>query len=156
MQSSEFDSYFKHFPYLHERFSGIFSIDTVPKKLKNRHFCIVNTDISSKNGSHWFTILHHNKLSYEIFDSLSVNLDKEKLLKTYLKFNTNYLDVNETQFQPNDSISCGKYCIYYIIQRMYNLDLDYCDFLCETFDSDLSKNEKLISEFCADVLENRY
>lgn len=39
---------------------------------------------------------------------------------------------------------------------MYNLDLDYCDFLCETFDSDLSKNETLVNNFCSDILDDRY
>ena len=154
MQSSEFDNYFKFFPYLHERCSGIFSIDRVPKKLNYRHFCIVNVDIASGVGSHWFTILRCNKSSYEVFDSLSVDLEKEKLFKKYLKFDC--LEANETQFQSNDSISCGKFCIYYIVHRMYNLDLDYCDFLCETFDPDFSKNEKLVTTFCADILENQY
>jgi hypothetical protein len=156
MQSSEFEIYFKHFPYLNERFSGVFSIDTVPKKLKNRHFCIVNTDVASENGSHWFAIICHNKSLYELFDSLSINSEKETKLKKFLKFNTNFLEVNETQFQLNESILCGNFCVYYLIQRMYNLDLDYCDFLCETFDSDLSKNELLVTKFCADVLDDRY
>jgi hypothetical protein len=156
MQSSDFETYFKHFPYLNERFTGVFSIDNVPKKLNYRHFCIVNTDVAKENGSHWFTILRHNKLSYEIFDSLSINSEKENNLKHFLKFNSDFLEVNDSQFQLNDSISCGKFCIFYIIKRIYNLDLDYCNFLCETFDSDLSKNETLVNNFCSDILDDRY
>ncbi len=156
MQSSEFETYFKHFPYLNERFTGVFSIDKVPKKLKNRHFCIVNTDIASENGSHWFTILCHSKSMYEVFDSLGINGEKEKKLKTFLKLHPDVLEVNETQFQLNESILCGKFSIYYVIQRMYNLDLDYTDFLCETFDSDLSKNENLVTKFCEDILNDHY
>jgi hypothetical protein len=120
MQSSEFEKYFKHFPNLSERFIGVFSIDKVPKSLNYRHFCIVNTDISSEDGSHWFVILRNKKSSYEVFDSLSITSEKEHLLKNYLTFKTRFLEVNETQFQANSSTACGKFCIYYIIQRFDN------------------------------------
>ena len=39
---------------------------------------------------------------------------------------------------------------------MYNLDLDFYDFLCEIFEIDLDKNEQLVNSFCADILEDRY
>jgi hypothetical protein len=53
MESSEFESYFKHFPYLKNHNIGVFSINTIPKNIKYRNFCIINTDISTGSGKHW-------------------------------------------------------------------------------------------------------
>ena len=57
MQTSDFDKYFTTFPYLKKHFKGVFAINTLPKTLKFREFCIVNTDLSSGHGIHWFLIL---------------------------------------------------------------------------------------------------
>ena len=41
---------------------GVFAINTLSKiSLKNRQFCIVNTDFSSGPGIHWFAIIRTNK-----------------------------------------------------------------------------------------------
>ena len=60
MQTSDFDKYFTTFPYLKKHFKGVFAINTLPKSLKFREFCIVNTDLSSGHGIHWFLILKVN------------------------------------------------------------------------------------------------
>jgi hypothetical protein len=117
MQSTEFEQYFDFFPYLKKRFCGVFSIDTMPKNISYRHFCIVNTDLSTNSGRHWVVVLRNKKTSFEIFDSLGVTLEKEEILKQHSKFNIKYFDVNQSQFQQNNTSSCGHYCIYYSIQR---------------------------------------
>jgi hypothetical protein len=78
MQSSDFEKYFNFFPNLKARLIGIFSIDTIPKKLKYRHFCIVNTDLSSNSGIHWFVLLQHEKKSIEVFDRSMLKICKNK------------------------------------------------------------------------------
>ena len=61
MQSSDFEKYFILFPNLKKHFTGVFAIDTLPKSLKLRHFCVCNTDVSSGAGVHWFCLLKTNK-----------------------------------------------------------------------------------------------
>ena len=48
---------------------------------------------------------------------------------------------NESQFQNNDSNTCGLFVLYFAILRMHNLDLNFEEILEEIFDKDLLKNE---------------
>ncbi len=57
MQGNEFFQYFEKFPYLNKHFRGIFAIDTIPKVLKYREFCICNTDKSTGNVFIGFVLL---------------------------------------------------------------------------------------------------
>ena len=61
MQSSDFEKYFVTYPFLKKHFRGTFSINTIPTSIKIRDFCVVNTDLSSGPGIHWFFILKTNK-----------------------------------------------------------------------------------------------
>ena len=117
MEASEFQQYFNVFPYLTKHFVGIFSLNKIPLKLKYRHFCIVNTALSNSRVGHWFVILNNDKNNIEIFDSLGIDSKKEDDLKNFCKIRTKNLIVNETSFQANESISCGKFCIYFAINR---------------------------------------
>jgi hypothetical protein len=45
MQSSDFNNFFLKFPYLSKHFYGIFSINTLPKKIPMKKFIICNTEI---------------------------------------------------------------------------------------------------------------
>jgi hypothetical protein len=78
MQSSDFENYLNFFPHLKDRLIGIFSIDTIPKRLKFRHFCIVNTDLSTNSGIHWFVLLRNGKNSVEVFDRFIFKIPKKK------------------------------------------------------------------------------
>ena len=78
MQGSEFVEYFEKNPILKKQFKGVFAIDTLPKSLKYRNFCICNTDKSSGNGFHWFCFLRSSKETIECFDSLGINKEKKE------------------------------------------------------------------------------
>jgi hypothetical protein len=121
MQGSEFQTYFDKFPNLKKKFSGVFSIDTLPKRLKDRTFCICNTDTHNGVGKHWICFIKVEKI-VECFDSLGISSEKKTLLKEFCHFNAKRINFNETQFQKNDSSTCGLFCIYFIIER--------CDFEC--------------------------
>jgi hypothetical protein len=117
MQGSEFEQYFKFFPNLKRKFKGIFSIDTIPKSLALRQFCIINTDLSINSGRHWFVMFKISKSCLEVFDSLGIDSEKEISLKNYCKMKINHLNVNLSKFQSNDSVNCGLFCVFYIIHR---------------------------------------
>jgi hypothetical protein len=50
MQGTDLIQYFDNYEELKKTFDGIFSIDTLPKTIKLRHFVICNTDIKSGKG----------------------------------------------------------------------------------------------------------
>ena len=130
---------------------GYFS-DTLPKTIKYRHFCICNTDVKSGEGKHWICFVRNHKNNVELFDSLGVDSEKSLLLKKYCKFRVNKLVFNETAFQDRTSDTCGKFVLYFAIERMHNLDLSFEDLLHELFDDQISKNEEKVKTFCDSVL----
>jgi hypothetical protein len=120
MQGHEFQRYFEKFPEINKCFIGIFSIDTLPKKLNYRTFCICNTDVQTGTGKHWICFLRSDKLSIDCFDSLGVTSEKKQLLLKYCHFKAK-LNINLTQFQESDSITCGLFCVYFIIERSHKI-----------------------------------
>lgn len=58
---------------------------------------------------------------------------------------------NETQFQDGSSESCGKFVLYFAIERMHNLDLSLEEILEEIFSTDCLQNETKVKEFCAKI-----
>ena len=63
------------------------------------------------------------------------------------------LQYNETKFQNQHSNSCGLFVIYYIWQRMHNLDLSFDDLLEQSFEIDKSLNELKVKRFCEWLLQ---
>jgi hypothetical protein len=153
MQGFQFNKFFENFPYIRKHFTGVFSIDTLPKSIKYRHFCICNTDISTGEGQHWFTLIRTSKNEVECFDSLGINTDKKELLITNCKFrNIKEVKFNETIFQNSETDTCGLFVIYFIIERMHNLDLTFEEILEDIFEDDTIKNEEIVSQFCDNLL----
>jgi hypothetical protein len=155
MQGADFYQYIDKFPELKKHFKGIFSIDTLPTKLNYRQFLIANTDVHSGIGKHWFSFYRCSKNNIELFDSLSLTDEKKNLILTYCKFQQDII-FNENSFQLPDSVSCGYFVLFYCIDRSFNLDLDFLTFLEFCFDENCEENEKKVSQFCADVLLDKY
>jgi hypothetical protein len=117
MQGVEFSKYFEKFPALQKCFNGVYSIDTLPKQFKYRTFCICNTDTHDGLGKHWICFIKSEKSSIECFDSLGISSEKKELLIKYCQFKGKNLYFNYNQFQKSDSVTCGLFCVYFIIQR---------------------------------------
>jgi hypothetical protein len=127
----------------------------LPSSLNIKQFIICNTATANDPGEHWFVVFKPRRFCLEIFDSLGVNSMKENKLLTILsQFNAKTITFNESQFQSDSSISCGKFCIFFVIQRFHNLDLSYDDFLTEMFDSDCTINERKVISFCNQILQD--
>ena len=78
-----------------------------------------------------------------MFDSLGSSkafVEKNIPFKVVVDFNTDPV-------QAPYSSSCGEFCIFFISQRLLNLDLFYSDFLHAIFSSDLSINEQRVKDF---------
>ena len=153
MQGFEFLTYFEKFPHLKKHYRGIFAIDTLPKFLKYRQFMICNSDTSSGSGQHWFCYVRTEKSTIECFDSLGITAEKKIFLQTHKFRGIKELHFNETQFQENESNTCGLFTIYFIVERMHNLDMPFLELLEDIFDpSDLNINEKRVKLFCDQLI----
>lgn len=154
MNGSQFNEYIKHFPSIQNHFKGVFSIDLLPSKLEIKQFCIINSDVSSGFGKHWFALLRYDKNLYELFDSLGFNDHKIFDLKRHCQI-TEEIVYNKTQFQKNDTNTCGNFCVYFLIERLHNYDMDFDDLLENIFLTDnLDYNEQTVRQFGLDILNN--
>lgn len=148
MIASEFAQIFEDYPNIKKHFIGCFSADTIPKKIKPFHFAVINTDLSSNPGIHWYCCLRY-KSKLEIFDSLGIS---EPSRKTFLKVHFQLpgikeIEFNTTQFQSNDSQTCGRFVCYFVIQRLYNMDHSFKNILNLIFLPSLSENEQEVKKF---------
>jgi len=149
MLASELQIYLNNFPHILKFFDGIFAANQIPKKLKNHHFIICNTDTSDQPGSHWYCFVNVND-SLQCFDSLGVDVEKKRFITSLpliSRSNVSELEFNSTQVQASESISCGEFVLYFLIHRVYNKDMDFSELLNEIFDVDPNNNETTVIKF---------
>ena len=96
-----------------------------------------------------FCFVRTSKETIECFDSLGVNDEKKQTLKSSCKFKgIKEMIFNETQFQSDVSDTCGLFSIYFIVERMFNLDLSFEEILSDIFDPENHlENENKVKEF---------
>ena len=91
------------------RFNGVFSINNLPKKIKDGAD-VINLDKYADVGKHWIA-LFCNKNNIIYFDSFGV----EHVPKEIKKFiNNKNIIASIFRIQANDSVMCGYFCIGFI------------------------------------------
>ena len=146
MEGTEFINYFAQIPVILPYFKGVFSIDTMPKSLKNKCFFVTNLSPHKLPGTHWIGFLCLQNI-LEIFCSLGNTWDLILPHLTFRKKITIYY--NETAFQSPDSTKCGKYVIYFIIERHFNINMSMSHLLEDMFElENLNKNDEIVDNFC--------
>jgi hypothetical protein len=70
----------------------------------------------------------------------------KEFLSSILTFG-NLVEYNETAVQSPTSESCGQYVVYAIINRLFNLDLEFSAVINEIFTLNLEDNEKRVMDF---------
>ena len=116
-----------------------FSIQSFPSYL------ICNLDHSSGVGSHWIALRFDRKV-VEIFDPLGFNTKLWPKLPVFL---LNFLHnlshhkqiIMSGQVQPSNSLLCGFYCIFYVLNRQ-NISLNQ---LMKLFSKRLYKNDSVLA-----------
>mgnify|MGYP000031468852 CR=1 FL=1 len=83
-----------------------------------------------------------------VFDSLSTD---PKFVEENLRHLGSSFEISSTATQPESSTLCGEYCIFALVMRTFNLDLDYTDFLQSYLSTDKSANEESVKNFMSDV-----
>ncbi len=106
-------------------------------------FSIFLDSVASGSGVHWFVLHRRSSDLYEVFDSLGTTA---AYVKKVLR-RKGFCDFNVTRLQSSSSKNCGKFCLYFIIERYFNLDLSYDELLLSAFSTNLEENENCIHNF---------
>ncbi len=105
--------------------------------------------ISTKAGAglHWFVVFQMYNI-VEVFDSAGTS---EMFLKDVLHQFKGSCVCNVTRLQPKDSNKCGEFALFFVLNRVYNKDLDFSDLLNSLFSQDVVKNEEEVLDFLYEV-----
>ncbi|RWS18115.1 hypothetical protein B4U80_10344, partial [Leptotrombidium deliense] len=108
-----------------EHFRGVFAKNSLPKKINELEYGIVNNDNLPGNGTHWVCYYNNPKNKYvEFFDSFGLAPAKE--IQKYLETSNKKIKYNSTQIQDVLSIKCGYFCIDFIKDRISGKSMYDC------------------------------
>lgn len=147
MLSSEILNFIAQYPHIQSWFLGIYNTDTLPRKIPINYFLIVNKSLSTENGSHWYCLFRVSRTELECFDSLGVDDERESLLKSVGFFGIRTIDYNKNKVQAEDSSTCGQFCLYFIFERLHNLDFSFAELLNDIFVRETEANEERVTQF---------
>lgn len=96
------------------KFIGVFSKDTLPKKPKYPSCFIFNTDPHNLPGQHWIAVHLDEDGVCTFFDPLGFS-PKFYELDTYFGHISTKLTYNKSKVQPFYSRKCGYYCFLFLL-----------------------------------------
>ena len=123
-------------------FLGVCAEDELPSKILQPCAIIVNTDPSTKDGTHWTAIYIKQNMCGEFFDSTGMNPDKP-VRKFMDKQAPSGWEFNKRKVQGPFSTLCGAYCLQYLEQRA-NSSKPFSTLLYKLFP--LKNNDELVRE----------
>jgi len=115
---------------------------TTVLKVKKKLAVIINTDPSWKPGTHWVALFRNSIDSIELFDSFgSVLTSYNDFFKDLYEYSPKE---NCVTIQSATSTRCGKYCLFYLYNRMNNVS--YLSIL-KSFKCNKRFNERVVEKF---------
>ncbi len=75
-------------------------------------------------------------------------------IKTNLPFHGVY-EFNSFPVQCNNTYLCGGFVIFFLVERYFNLDLEFEECLNDIFGPDCNVNEKKVSDFLKDLRKEK-
>ena len=119
------------------RFNGVYSRDSLPKKIKNGAYEI-NLDECADVGTHWIALyVKNNEATF--FDTFGVEYVSKRIIHFIGHKN---IKTNIFRIQANNSIMCGYFCIGFIDFMLANKNLiDYTSLFSPY---DFKKNDDMI------------
>ena len=110
-------------------------------RIENGPFIIANTDNSDGKGKHWVTFYFNAYGFDDYFDSLG----KPPEYYGFRHFRQRRYWMNCDQIQDSNSIVCGLYCIYYVMNRCAGKTMKD---IVEPFDiNNRTKNDAFVVDF---------
>ena len=124
--------------------TGIYSIDTLPTHIEHPAALIVNLSPSTFTGTHW-TAIYIDQLAHgKYFDSFG--RDPPKPILKFMQRNCKLFRVNLTQYQHENSLLCGSFCIVFIYFCVRG-KIYYLLFVLLIF----RKNDQIVKEFVQNI-----
>lgn len=150
----DIQNFIQSYPFLYHSFKGFYTFNTFsPILLKEGEFIIFHTSsLEEAKIGHW-TLLLQNNYTYEYFDSAGETFKNlPHFVSTLLQIHP--VVTNTFPIQSPQSVSCGYFCLYYIVFRLLNSFMSYFEFLSSYFSSSVEKNEYNIRCFVNDYYDN--
>ena len=125
-------------------FGGVFSRDTLPKRIKRKECGIVNLDTHIGPGTHWVCYRNVDRWC-EYFDSFGLMMPEE--VKKYMLTSGKQLVFSGDEIQERDSVLCGYWCLYYLLERQKGRSILHTIHNSKFDMSDTSVNHKFIMDY---------
>ena len=100
------------------------------------------------NGQHWFCLIRTAEELIELFDSLGSTTE---FIKEKLNFKVIY-EFNSTAVQTEKSTLCGQFCVFFVLNRLMNLDSHFEEIVNDLFEEQSEKNDTVVQEFVNNLM----
>jgi len=108
-------------PILTSFMRGVFPSDKLPVVNNYPSALIANTDSRDQPGTHWIAMYFVTSDESEFFDSYGFPPETYDMDGYIVRENTCY---NDKPLQGLNSDVCGDYCLFYLLHRARNVDLN--------------------------------
>ena len=129
-------------------FRGVFSKDVLPTQIKNKECGIVNLDNNIGPGTHWVAYRNIDRFC-EYFDSFGLMMPSE--VKKYMTTSGKQLEYSGDEIQERDSVLCGYWCLYYLLERQKGRSILDTIHNAEFDMSDTSVNHRFIINYFKNI-----
>lgn len=149
MDSKEIEICLRQNNFSSKFFRGVYSVDKLPtKKMEKPSSFIINTDNSNGPGIHWVAIWMSKGKRIEYFDSFGLPPMNKEIID-FININGKEYIFNNKQIQSNNSKTCGKFCVIFILFR--SRKISYSSFINLFF-----KNKKLNEYYIIKLFKGMY
>jgi len=112
---------------------------------KTKFVCIVNSDESSSQGTHWLCFLKKSDTVLEFFDSMGLNVDSYgKYFTDFVNRMNCHFQFSRVRIQSLNSSLCGEYCLYYVLRRIEGPNFDE---VLSTMTINFHRNDEIVTEY---------
>ena len=129
-------------------FRGVFSKDVLPKQIRNKECGIVNLDDHIGPGTHWVAYRNIDRFC-EYFDPFGLMMPLE--VKKYMTTSGKQLVYSGDEIQERDSVLCGYWCLYYLLERQKGRSILDTIHNAEFDMSDTSVNHRFIINYFKNI-----
>ena len=153
LRGFQFKTYFETEPVVSRFYEGVYSLDEIPKELPIRHFVVVNLSKKDEEGTHWIVICRSDPSIYEIFNSLGFETLGNLVPEYFAVSSDTDIIYNGHSFQMENTSTCGYFCVYFAVHRVFNYDMSFHSFLESFFDECQAVNEERVIKFCQSLID---
>jgi hypothetical protein len=129
-------------------FRGVYASDELPTYAPTSSLYIINTDPSTKPGTHWVVVFVDIKRHTDYFDSFG-NLPTVQSIEHFLNKNSKVCKYWTDAVQHPLSVACGYHCIFFAVHRCMGFDMNA---IVNMYTDDVLHNDEIVIKFVTDKL----